>query len=50
MKAMGGRLPKSTTAAFAGKMKDAIPPELKAAVEPLLMSIRALSEQIKQLR
>jgi transposase len=27
VKAMGGRLPKSTTSAFAGRMKDAIPPQ-----------------------
>jgi transposase len=47
VKAMGGRLPKSTTSAFAGKMKDAIPPQLLAALEPLLLSIHALSEQIK---
>jgi transposase len=47
VKAMGGRLPKSTTSAFAGKMKCAIPPELLAALKPLLVSIRALSEQIK---
>ncbi len=47
VKAMGGRLPKSTTAAFAGKMKDAIPQELQAALRPLLASVRALSEQIK---
>jgi transposase len=47
VKAMGGRLPKSTTSAFAGKIKEAIPPELLAALKPLLLSIRALSEQIK---
>jgi transposase len=47
VKAMGGRLPKSTTPAFAGKMKEAIPAELLAALNPLLLSVRALSEQIK---
>jgi transposase len=47
VKAMGGRPPKSTTSAFASKMKDAIPAELLAALNPLLLSIRALSEQIK---
>jgi len=46
VKAVGGRLPKSTTAAFALKMASLIPPELKSAVEPLLNSIRALTEQI----
>jgi transposase len=47
VKAIGGRLPKSTTSAFAGKMKEAVPDELQAALEPLLASIRVLSEQIK---
>lgn len=47
VKAMGGRLPKSTTSAFANKMVDAVPQELQAALQPLLLSIRALSEQIK---
>lgn len=47
VKAMGGRLPKCTTAAFVGKVKTAIPPELQAALRPLLASIRVLSEQIE---
>lgn len=47
VKAMGGRLPKCTTAAFVGKVKSAIPPELQAALRPLLASIRVLSEQIE---
>lgn len=46
VKAMGGRLPKSTTAAFGGKMPELIPVELKQALGPLLKSIRALTEQI----
>jgi len=46
VKAIGGRLPKSTTAAFGGKMAALIPPELKQAMGPLLKSIRALTEQI----
>ena len=46
VKAIGGRLPKSTTAAFGGKMASLIPPELKHAMGPLLKSIRALTEQI----
>src|ERR1035438_5329747 len=33
--------------AFAGKVKEAVPHELQAALEPLLASIRVLSEQIK---
>jgi transposase len=47
VKAMGGRLPKCTTAAFVSKVKSSIPPELQAALRPLLSSIRALSEQIE---
>src|ERR1700728_4069240 len=47
VKAIGGRLPKCTTAAFAGKVKTSIPPELKAALRPLLASIRVLSQQIE---
>ena len=46
VKSLGARLPKSTTAAFAGKMAALIPPELQHALGPLLKSIRALSEQI----
>jgi transposase len=46
VKAIGRRLPKSTTAAFAGKMTGLIPPELTHAIRPLLKSIRALTEQI----
>jgi transposase len=34
VKSMGGRLPRSTTAAFAGKMRLLIPAELKTALEP----------------
>jgi len=46
VKSMGGHLPRSTTAAFAGKVGILIPAELKAALEPLVRSIRSLSEQI----
>jgi transposase len=46
VKSAGARLPQSTTAAFARKMLPLIPAELKLAVEPLLRSIAALSEQI----
>lgn len=46
VKAMGGRLPKSTTGAFANKTADEIPEPLRAALAPLVKSIRALSEQI----
>jgi transposase len=48
VKSVGGRLPKSTTSAFAGKMAALIPPELKQAMDPLLESIRALTEQIQR--
>lgn len=48
VKTMGGRLPRSTTAAFAGKVKLLIPAELKAALEPLVRSIHTLSEQIRR--
>ncbi len=47
VKTMGGRLPKCTTAAFVGKVRSSIPPELQAALRPLLASIRAISEQIE---
>ena len=48
VKASGGRLPKTTTAAFAGKTAGLIPPELQPALRPLLKSIQALSEQIER--
>ena len=48
VKAMGGRLPKSTTGAFANKTAGEIPEPLRAALAPLVKSIRALSEQIER--
>jgi transposase len=48
VKSMGGRLPRSTTAAFAEKVGCLIPVELKAALEPLVRSVRNLSEQIRR--
>jgi transposase len=48
VKSMGGRLPTSTTAAFAGKVEPSIPSELKLALAPILKSIRQLSEQIQR--
>jgi transposase len=39
VKSVGGRLPKTTTAAFAGKVPGLIPSELKVGVGPLLKSI-----------
>ena len=46
VKSLGGRLPKSTTAAFAGKVSALIPSEIRVALEPLLRSIASLTEQI----
>jgi len=46
VKSMGGRLPRSTTSAFAGRMGTLIPVELKVSLEPLLKAIRDLTEQI----
>jgi transposase len=46
VKSAGERLPASTTAAFAAKVASLIPPNLKAALGPLLKSIQHLSEQI----
>ena len=48
VKSMGGRLPSSTTAAFSKKVIAAIPLMLKPALDPLLQSIRNLSDQIKR--
>lgn len=47
VKAVGGRLPSSTTAAFADRVLPQVPPALQKAVAPLLKSIRLLSEQIR---
>jgi transposase len=46
VKAMGTRLPKSTTSAFANKAAGAIPQTLLAALAPLVKSLRELNEQI----
>lgn len=47
VKSTGGRLPKSTTAAFTAKISGLVPGELKLAVAPLLKSVGALSDQIR---
>lgn len=47
VKSTGGRLPTSTTAAFAGKIAALVPTQLKLAMAPLLKSIYALSQQIR---
>ena len=43
VKTAGGRLPKSTTAAFPRKALPLIPSELRLAMKPLLESVRVLS-------
>ena len=43
VKSMGGRLPRSTTGVFAEKVGMLIPAELKAALEPLVRSIRLVA-------
>jgi transposase len=48
VKAMGGRLPSSTTSAFVGKVALSIPSELTSALGPLLKSIQHLNEQIQR--
>jgi transposase len=48
VKSMGGRLPKSTSGAFAHKTADAVPPTLRVALAPLLRSVRDLTEQIRR--
>src|SRR5215472_15654598 len=47
VKSMGGRLPRSTTAAFAGKVNLLIPAELKTALRPLVRCIQTLTDQIR---
>jgi len=47
VKAVGGRLPKSSTASFAHQVLPQVPAALKSAVAPLLESIRVLTEQIR---
>lgn len=48
VKALGGRLPKSTTGAFANKVASAIPEPLRAALAPLMKSLGSLTEQIRR--
>ncbi len=46
VKAFGARLPASSTASFARKVQEALPVELKPALERLIRMIAALSEEI----
>lgn len=48
VKAVGGRLSRSTTAAFAQQALPQVPEALKPALAPLLKSIGVLSEQIRR--
>lgn len=49
VKAVGGRLPASSAPAFAPKVEAHIPPELTAALAPVLTLIRATTGQIRAL-
>ena len=49
VKSFGGRLPKCDADYFAVKVRDFVPDQLAAAVEPLLLSIGLLTQQIKAL-
>jgi transposase len=46
VKAFGGRLPASSTSSFARRAQEALPGELRGALEPLLRVIASLSEEI----
>jgi transposase len=46
VKSFGFRLPASSSASFARKVKEALPSSLKAALEPLLRVVGELSEEI----
>ena len=49
VKAVGGQLPASSAPAFATKVEAHIPPELAAALTPLLTLVRAVTNQIRAL-
>jgi transposase len=49
VKAFGGRLPKTTSEAFAKKTREQVPTDLEPAVQPLYQAIEAIDEQIKAL-
>jgi len=49
VKACGGRLPRTTSEAFAKKTKGLVPPNLVQSLEPIYAAIEALDEQIKRL-
>jgi transposase len=46
VKAFGARLPASSTSSFARRAQEALPQELRSALEPLVRVITALSEEI----
>jgi len=47
VKVWGLRLPSCSTEAFAGKVKGALPPELKPTLEPIVDSVARLTAQIR---
>lgn len=49
VKAFGARLPASSTSAFPKQARANLPAELRPALEPVLASIEALTDRIKQL-
>jgi transposase len=49
VKAYGGRLPACDARSFPGKVQDAVPEPLRAAMEPLLRSIEQLTNEIDAL-
>jgi transposase len=49
VKAYGARLPDCDARSFPGKVKDAVPEPLQAAIEPLLRSIEQLTDEIQAL-
>jgi transposase len=48
VKAMGGRLPKCSTTSFATKSLEHLPEELRSALEPMIETIKSLTEQIRR--
>jgi len=47
VKAVGGRLPKCSADYFASKAKDHLPQSLRPALEPMLVAIAQLTEQVR---
>jgi transposase len=49
VKAVGGRLPKTSSHVFARKVQESLPAELRTALGPVLSTIQGLSGQIDQM-